>query len=75
MLETKRMRLDDASFLQSRVGTIFVDGFDCLCGELDTHEAIEFWYKNSFGLEVGRDLTFDCFSHVTSDTTFFLCET
>ena len=71
----EREKLDQAGFLQSREGAVFVDRFEGFAGGLDLDVATEFGDEHALGLEIGSDRTLDGFGHVATDTAFFLGET
>lgn len=45
--------LDDASGLECLVGAVFVEGAKAFGRKSDDNCAVEFWYENTFLLEVG----------------------
>lgn len=67
--------LDKPRFFKCGKSSIFIDGFDCFCGEFDSDKTAEFWDKDAFSVQVGFNRAFDDFSDVTTDTPFFLCQT
>jgi hypothetical protein len=71
----ERKKLDQAGFLQSREGAVFVDRFEGFAGGLDLDVAPEFGDEHALGLEIGSHRTFDGFRHVATDAAFFLGET
>ena len=66
--------LNDSGFLESNVCAVLVDCFDRLSCKLDAEITIEFRNEDTLCLEVRGHGTFHGLGHVTTDTTFFLCE-
>lgn len=64
--------LDQASFLEGRVGAVLVDGLEGAGRELDGDVALEFRHEDPLGLQVGLEDARGVGSDVGTDTAFFL---
>ncbi len=66
---------DEAGFLQGLVGSVLVDRFERLGGELDGDEAVEFWNPNATLLEIDIEHTEIRGRDVLTNTSTLLGET
>lgn len=73
--EGERPRLDQARLRESGVSTVFIDGAQCLRGQLDLYELVQFGNPDTFRVQVGSHQTLVHLGDVASDPAFFLRQT